>query len=127
MDYLSRRVLIRMSNQCASKMNTIYDIVAEDAKDIIRSGRVNLPDTSGRTPIFYADPEATKMLIGAGAIVDFIDKHKRTPLFDALVERTKILLEAGANVNAIDRYGDTPFYYAGKEKRALLLAATTNI
>jgi len=80
----------------------------------------NLPDASGRTPLFHAaaagDEALTKRLLAAGADPNLGDVQRVTPLMNAAAAGKPgvidALLKAGANVNAIDRSGRSAVLHA---------------
>ncbi|MEZ5302425.1 MAG: hypothetical protein R3F11_17590 [Verrucomicrobiales bacterium] len=79
---------------------------------------VDAKDLSGRTPLFYADPKPTKMLLAAGADpnVRLPDKAGIYPpgaarLHEASLGMTSVLLAAGADPNIQDASGSsTPLH-----------------
>ncbi len=84
-------------------------------------GDVNVRDSTGRTPLMYADNdiENVKLLIAAGADVNAKDNEGRTALMFAIngsvfgqLEAVKALIAAGADVNAKDDDGRTALVFA---------------
>jgi len=83
-------------------------------------GRLELADSSGRTPIFHAivagRNSLIEQLIAKGASPSHSDSSGRTPLHFAVQERNvpaaRMLLEAGAAVDARDEHGNTPLWGA---------------
>ena len=79
---------------------------------------VNALDKEGKSPLYYCrSEEAAKMLLNAGAEVNYRSILGKTPLQHACIsnaspEAVKVLLQSGARVNAEDNFGDTPFLYA---------------
>ena len=77
-------------------------------------------DSNGRTPIFYAvlseRDQLLEKLLKKGASALHVDFEGRTPLHFAIQQRNlaaaKLLLEAGALVDAKDRHGNTPLWAA---------------
>lgn len=85
----------------------------------------NLPDASGRTPLFYAvqngDEKLASRLLTAGADPNLAGADRVSPLMlaAALGEPPilEALLKAGANVQAVDQEGRNPLYYAIKARK----------
>lgn len=86
----------------------------------LAQGILELPDSSGRTPIFHAvlagRDSLVEKLIVKGASPSHQDSEGRTPLHFAVYERNlhaaRLLLEAGAPVDARDVHGNTPLWAA---------------
>lgn len=74
-----------------------------------------------RAALHYADAEAVKLLIAAGAEVNARNESGRTPLLLAAAygnaEAVKVLSAAGAEVNARDKDGETALKKALKNER----------
>lgn len=112
-----------MSSQVTSTevRNAIRRSNADDDRILsLAQGILELPDSSGRTPIFHAvlarRDSLIEKLIANGASPSHQDSEGRTPLHFAVQERSvhaaKLLLEAGAPVDARDAHGNTPLWAA---------------
>jgi ankyrin repeat protein len=55
-------------------------------------------DEDGKTPLFYADLETTRLLIQAGAKLNVIDTLGKTALDNAEPEKKRLLIATGANM-----------------------------
>lgn len=92
------------------------------------SANVDAPDNEGKTALFnacyFGNEEAAKVLLTAGAKVDYADKNGIQPIHFAVNkgynqshtlghERVvKVLLNAGAKIDAQDKDGWQPIHYA---------------
>jgi ankyrin repeat protein len=90
---------------------------------------VNVPDSSGRTPLSYACEKGSKIsakiLLGAGASLD-VDTHHTSaldfPVRDNDLELTKVLLDANINVNVLSGpHGRVPLMVANSLEMVKLL------
>lgn len=101
---------------------------------LIKSGVNKKADLSAALFSCEANSAAMKILIDAGADVNYLDKDGNYPLFSAInsaygveegfktgggihitpyvIESIKLLIAAGANVNARDEHGNTPLHQA---------------
>lgn len=99
------------------------DEQVEIAKFLIQHGaNVNIKNSTGLTPIYFAiatlNKKLIKHLIKNGANINHIDNYGRTPLHiaaDTYKELVEIIINSGAKVNARDNDGFTPLHVAADE------------
>ncbi|KAI9373505.1 hypothetical protein BJX61DRAFT_541657 [Aspergillus egyptiacus] len=81
---------------------------------------VDIPDSQGRTPLFYAveksDITMARTLLNKGANFNSKDAMNRTPVFYAATrlntQAVELLVGMGAGVDFTDRFGDRALYLA---------------
>lgn len=92
---------------------------------------VNLPDSDGKTAVFYTkDISTTKKLIKSGANINVKDNYGRTPLFYVKDFKTiKYLIKKGVDCKTIDNNGQTAMFKCNNAKVVKMLikkGANTN-
>lgn len=94
----------------------MYNDDTEGVEESIANGAdVNATDNYDRTPLQWAAENGyaniCKLLIDAGAVVNYMDYDGLTPLhYVNSLEACEVLINAGADVNAQDKHGDTPLH-----------------
>ncbi|MDX9787484.1 MAG: ankyrin repeat domain-containing protein [Desulfobacterales bacterium] len=73
---------------------------------------VNARDDTGQTPLHITQNKAmAEMLIKKSADVNAVDPENMTPIFNKEIELSKILVEAGADINFKSKRGNTPIIW----------------
>jgi len=80
---------------------------------------INQPCHDSFTPLFYANDEIARLLLQAGADVNYLNYNDEIALHYAARDNEyqviQLMLAAGANVNQINKDGRTPLFYAKQE------------
>ena len=93
---------------------------AEVVTCLQRGADVNMPDSDGNTPLFYAceknNADIVRLLLQAGANVNALNDYGSTPLINCMLyggseEVVRLLIDAGADVNVADVDACTPLHY----------------
>lgn len=95
---------------------------------------VNMKDSQGRTPVFYAamagQEKAVRFLLLYGADINARDENLKSPLMAAIEKKSfstaKLLIDMGASVKVSDENGYTPLHYAVLNNQKELVSVITN-
>jgi hypothetical protein len=95
----------------------LFGAAPEMTKVLLAAGaNPNAQDETGASPLFAAeDPNTVAVLIKGGAKPDQADNEGRTALMGANLEKTNALLAGGANPTVKDKEGRSAIDYAGPD------------
>jgi ankyrin repeat protein len=105
----------------------------EEAKELVATGEVDIPDGENCTPLIWASfhnrPTLLQWLLDRGANVDHQDRNGYCALHYVAQEKlgsiAEMLLNAGASTEVRDVYGNTPLWTAAFNARGDLSVVKT--